>query len=144
MIEQRPTRHRRYVLYTALILILVPLSGFWLYLRLFSGQLLEYEVSPDGKYVAEYRSYHQGGGATTTNLKGVEIRTKLNPFRHTIIDVLDYGADLSIRWIDSRNLLVTCPNSGGKLDFYGGDEAKWHDVSIHYDLDHCQIPGAVH
>jgi hypothetical protein len=57
---------------------------------------------------------------------------------------LDYGADLSIRWIDSRNLLVTCPNSDGKLDFYGGDEAKWRDVSIHYDFDHCQIPGAVH
>jgi hypothetical protein len=107
MIELGPTRHRRYVLYTALTLILVPLAGFWLYLRLFSGQLLEYKVSPDGKYVAEYRSYYQGGGATTTNLKGVEIRTKLNPFRHTIIDALDYGADLSIRWIDSRNLLVT-------------------------------------
>jgi hypothetical protein len=139
MTEQGPARRRRYVLYIALILILVPLAGFYLHLRLFSGEVLEYRVSPDGKYVAECRYYYQGGGATTTNLKGVEIRTKLNPFRHTIIDALDYGGELKIRWIDSRNLLVTCPDSSGELDFYGGSETKWHDVSIHYDLDHCQM-----
>ena len=30
---------------------------------------------------------------------------------------------------------------GGRLDFYGGD-TKWHEISVHYDLDHCQIAGA--
>ena len=102
----------------------------------------DHKVSPDSKYIAEYRLYKHGG-ATSTDTKAVQVRTKLNPFRHTLVDALDYGADLSITWIDSRNLLITCPESGGKLDFYGKD-TNWREISIHYDLDNCQIAGAIH
>jgi hypothetical protein len=132
------TKRRRYRILVVALIGVAALTAFWMKLLLFSGEVLDYKVSPDTKYIAEYRFYEQGGGATATNLKGVEIRTQLNPFRHTIIDALDYGADLTIQWIDSRNLLIKCPNSGGKMDFYG-HETKWHDVTIHYDLDDCQI-----
>lgn len=53
----------------------------WLQFRLDGGEVLTREVSPDGKYIAEYRLYIQHS-ATTTDDKTVEIRTKLNPFRH--------------------------------------------------------------
>ena len=129
------------ILFVVLICF-VALVLLWLRFRLDGGDLLDYKVSPDGKYIAEYRLYEQRG-ATSTDAKAVQVRTKLNPFRHTLVDALDYGADLSITWIDSRNLLITCPESGGKLDFYGGD-TKWHEISIHYELDHCQMAGAVH
>ena len=129
------------ILFAALTCSVVLLI-LWLRIRLDDGKVLEYEVSPDGKYVAEYSLYNQTS-ATTTNLKVVKIRTRLNPFSHTILDALDYGADLSIKWIDARNLLVSCPESGGKLDFYGKD-TKWRDIAVHYDLDSCQISGAVH
>lgn len=140
-IEEGHRRFRKCILFGVLICF-VALPSLWLRFRLDGGKLLDYKVSPDGKYVAEYHFYYQGG-ATVTSLKTVEIHTKINPFRHDIIDALDYGADLSVRWLDSRNLLITCPESGGRLDFYGRD-TKWHEISIHYDLDHCQIAGAVH
>ena len=125
MTNERTTRRRsHYLLYGVLIVVIAPLLALWLYLPLFSGEVRDYKVSPDGKYIAEYRLYKQSG-ATTTDDKAVQVRTKLNPFRHTLVDALDYGADLTIRWIDSRNLLVTCPDSGGKLDFYGGEDTKW-------------------
>ena len=140
-IEEAHRRFRKYILFGVLICF-VALLSLWLRFRLDGGELLDREVSPDGKYIAEYRLYIQHS-ATTTNDKAVQIRTRLNPFRHTVLDALDYGADLSVRWLDSKNLLVTCPESGGKLDFYGRD-TKWHEISIHYDLDHCQIAAAVH
>jgi hypothetical protein len=118
------------------------LAAVWVHALLVDGEVREYRISPDGKYIAQCRFYRESS-ATTTDVKTVEIRTRLNPFRRRVVDGLDYGADLSITWIDSRNLLVTCQNSGGKLDFYR-KETKWHDVSIHYDLDDCQIAGAVH
>ena len=139
MIQQTTHPARRYLRYAVPVLALLALVGIWLYVRLFSGQVLACKASTDGKYVAEYRFYYQTGGATVTHLKGVEIRTRFNPLRHTIIDALDYGGDLTVNWIDSRNLLITCPNSGGKLDFYGGDKTSWHDVTIHYDLGTCQM-----
>jgi hypothetical protein len=122
------------------LICLVALVTLWLRIRLGSGQLIDSKLSPDGKYVAEYR-FHKQGGATATNDKSVQIRTRLNPFGHTVIDALDHGADLSIRWIGPTSLLVTCPGSGGKLDFYGKD-TKWREISIHYDLDSCQIGSA--
>ncbi len=132
---------RKYLWFGVLICF-VTLLILWLRMRLYGGELLDYKASPDGKYIAEYRLYRQGG-ATSTDDKAVQVRTKLNPFRHTLVDALDYGGDLSIRWLDSRNLLVTCPKSGGKLDFYGKD-TSWHEISIHYELDDCQIAGVVH
>lgn len=141
MREQSHRRFGKYTLFGVLICI-VALLIFWLHFTLDGGKLLDDKVSPDGKYVAEYHFYYQGG-ATVTSLKTVEIHTKINPFRHDIVDALDYGADLSIKWLDSRNLLITCPESGGRLDFYG-KETKQHDVTIHYDLNHCRIAGAVH
>jgi hypothetical protein len=136
MIESGRRPLRKYLLFGVLICC-VALLILWLRIRLNGGELLDYKVSPDGKYIAEYRLYKQSG-ATTTDDKAVQVRTKLNPFRHTLVDALDYGADLSITWIDSRNLLITCPESGGKLDFYGKD-TNWREISIHYELDGCQI-----
>ena len=119
----------------AFILVAYVLHG-----RLFEGNIRQYDLSPDGENIAELREYREGS-ATTTNSATVELRTRLNPFRHIVLDGLDYGADLSVTWTDSRNLLVRCTKCASfdvKNDVYGTvfyvlrKEARWHDVSIHY------------
>jgi hypothetical protein len=108
--------------------------------RLFEGDVRQYQVSPDGKNIAEVREYHQSS-ATSTDLTTVELRTRLNPFRHTVLGGLDYGDDLSVSWIDSGNLLVRCTKCASfdvRNDMYGSilyvlqKETRWHDVSVHY------------
>jgi hypothetical protein len=122
--------------------VIAVLASDALYGRLFEGQVRQYEPSPDGNNIAEYRQYKQSGGATSTDLTTVELRTRLNPIRHTVLSGLDYGAKLSITWIDSRNLLITCNGCNPRdllvpcknctsLDIVK-KEAQWRDVSIHY------------
>lgn len=125
------------LLAAAMIFVAYVLHG-----RLFEGDILQYQVSPDGKKIAELREYHQSS-ATSTDLATVEVRTRLNPFRRTVLAGLDYGADLSVTWIDSRNLLVRCTKCGGfdvRSDMYGSvlyvlrKETEWRGVSIHYSI----------
>lgn len=110
--------------------------------RFWAGQTLQYSISPDGRSIAECREYKQSS-ATSTDLKTVELRTRFNPVRHTVLSGLDYGATLSITWIDSRNLLVTCRgcnpldlqircNNCTALDIVKR-ETEWRDVSIKYE-----------
>ena len=82
------------------------------YLNFFSGKIRGYEISPDGRYVAEWREYDQSS-ARTTNLSTVQIRTRYSPFRRWVLSGLDYGAELSLIWIDSKNLVVQCGSCGG-------------------------------
>lgn len=112
----------------------------YVYGRLFYGNIRQYSISPDGKNIAEWREYHQSS-ATTTDLTTVELRSRVNPFRHTILAGLDYGADLSVSWLDQRNLLVRCTkctNFDIKCDKCGGPlyvrrkDTGWRDVSVHY------------
>lgn len=131
-------RPMRYFALGVLFTIVVLLIGCWLYLRVFSGELLDSKVSPDGRYLVEYRLDRESS-ATTTDVKSIDIHTQSNPFRHNLVTALDYGADLSVEWVDFRSLRISCKDSGGKLDFYGRSETKWRDISIRYDLDHCQI-----
>jgi hypothetical protein len=116
------------------------LAAYYLYGRLFDGDIRQYQISPDGKNIAEWREYHQSS-ATTTDLTTVELRSRLNPFRHTVLAGLDYGADLSVSWIDQRNLLIRCTKCTSfdiKCDICGGPlyvvgkDTTWRDISVHY------------
>jgi hypothetical protein len=95
------------------------------YVALFSGSVRVRKVSPDGRLVAECREYYD---AST-----VEIQKRFNPFRHVVLQSA-YDAKLSVRWIDSRNLLVDC---GACREFYsvGTPETQWKGVAIHYSPD---------
>jgi hypothetical protein len=85
--------------------------AYGLYGKLFDGDIRQYQVGPDGNNIAEWKVYHQSG-ATSTDLIAVKLRKRFNPFRHAVLFGLDYGADLSVTWIDARNLLVPCPKCG--------------------------------
>jgi hypothetical protein len=110
------------------------------YLNFFSGRIRAYEISPDGRYLAEWREYDQSS-ATTTNLSTVQIRTRYSPFRRSVLSGLDYLAELSLIWIDSKNLIVQCGSCGGFeakcstcLDglYVERKETSWHDVRVRY------------
>jgi hypothetical protein len=110
------------------------------YLAFFSGRIRAYEISPDGRYVAEWREYDQSS-ATTTNLSTVQIRTRYSPFRRWVLRGLDYGAEFSLIWIDSNDLVVQCGSCGGFevkcstcLDglYVERKESSWRDVHIRY------------
>jgi len=117
------------------VIVLVLLYG-----HLFGGQTAQWEESPDHKKVAECRRYGTSS-ATTSELRTIELRTRFNPFRHTVLSGLDYGAKLSVSWIDSKNLMVQCGNCGNfeiKCDacsdglYIFQKKDRWHDVRIHY------------
>jgi hypothetical protein len=72
-------------------------------------------------------------------MSDVQIRMRPNPFRHTVLSGIDYGARLSLSWTDSGSLLVQCGDCGRfeiKCDdcslFILDKETKWHDVRIDY------------
>jgi|HubBroStandDraft_6_1064221.scaffolds.fasta_scaffold57093_5 hypothetical protein len=107
---------------TVVLSLVVILMAFALYGKLFSGEVRQREVSPDRENIAECIEY--------ADLSTVQIRTRLNPFRHIVISSL-YDAGLSVVWVDSRNLLVQCKRCG-ELSIVGKKETTWHDISIHY------------
>lgn len=106
------------------VLLAVILAVFMVSARLFSGNVGQSAVSPDGKYVAECRDFRY--------LSTVQPRSRLNPFRHTVVSLQD-DAGLSVKWIDSKNLLVDCQKCG-ELYATGEKETSWHDVVIHYTV----------
>lgn len=113
-----------------------------LWIRIFAGETLQYTPSPDGENIAEYRRYKQSS-ATTTDLITIELRSRFNPIRHTVLSGLDYGATFSLNWRDSRNLIVGCQGCNpANLTVRGAPtafaavkkEERWNGVSILYAL----------
>jgi len=129
---------------TVVLGVVALLAASVLYARLFAGVTRQYQPSPDGRNIAEYREYKEGS-ATTTDVSTVELRSRFNPLRHTVLSGLDYGAKLSLTWIDSHTLLVTrngCShgdlqvpcNNCTSLDIIK-KEPRWRDISIRYSVE---------
>lgn len=110
-----------------------------LYVRAFGGHIRGYEVSPDGREIAEWIETGESS-ATTTSLTSVALRTKSNPIRHIVFSGLDYGGRIHIQWIDPENLLVTCDGCKMPDHITQGatnisilrKQTNWGNVSIHY------------
>lgn len=135
-----PHKRRRPTRLKIVIGVATAFLAVGIYLRLFWGEVRDYEISPDGKYIAEWRVYNESS-ATTTNLSTIQIRSRSSPFRRTVLSGLDYGAQFSLVWIDSKNLVVQCGSCGGfnlKCDdcneglYVESKETSWHDVTIRY------------
>ena len=100
--------------------------------RVTSKGVRERSISPDHGTIAEV-ARTEGGGATEAYFIGVQLRSRLNPFKHVVFGGLDYGATVRISWVDSMNLIVTCErceNLDQKVK-----EQQWKTVSIHYNVD---------
>jgi len=113
-------------------------------------------ASPDGKYISQVRT-SDTGSAVDVDYISVDLQPRWNPFRHEIFGGLDSGAQLTIPWLDSQNLLITCTKCDNLGQEYLGEkgesiepehrlstcagcgtpryaykEDKWHDITIHY------------
>lgn len=127
--ERRPWLRRAALIPIAVI---IAFGVYVCYLRIFGGQTLQQSASPDGRAIAEVNTTG-AAGATDTAYKGVMLRSRLNPFRTYVFAGLDYGAQISISWIDSKDLLVSCT---GCAKLKGGDLKldRWRDIAIHYEF----------
>jgi hypothetical protein len=88
-------------------------------------------ISPDGKITAEVVS-STSAGATDVNTTYIEIHEK-HGSKHIVFGGSNYGAEITVSWIDSKNLTVVCQNCSA-LQRRVKDEDKWHNISIHYDM----------
>lgn len=115
------------------IVIVLCIAGVVAYLRFFAGHVQETAESPEQNLVAEVRLYNFGF-ATDAPDTAVQLRTRLNPLRHTIFFALNYGGSVTVSWLDSHTLMVRCQNAKN-LSIYKKLPA-WNDVSIRYiDID---------
>ena len=121
-----------------LIASLIALSGLVLYIRLFAGDVRQRLVSPDGMVIAEVRTLDFAAATDGPNT-AIELRTKNNPFRHSVFSGLDYGAKITVSWIDAKSLLVRCEDCA-KLSYGNTRQDKWHEIEIHYDLQNWHTP----
>jgi hypothetical protein len=131
----------RVILRKSSVTVAVILALIFLYGRLFAGKILQYQASPDQQNIAEWRIYEESS-ATTTDLSAIELKTRFWPFRHTVLSGLDYGAKISVDWVNSTTLVIRCANCGGfevKCDncalYIVRKETKWHNVLIHYSAE---------
>jgi len=108
-----------------------------LYLRLFAGTVQQRLPSPDGSMVAECRVLGFTA-ATDSPATTVQLRTKFNPFRHTVFSGLLYGGDVNISWADSGTLVVKCHRCSN-ADIRGMEQ-KWNTVSIRYLMTESNKP----
>jgi hypothetical protein len=99
--------------------------------RLLSGTLQQYSPSPDGARIAQVRVF-KNAGATDANIRAVQMKKEFHLFRHTVFEGGDYGATISVRWLDANRLLITCVNCKAFNVFR--QETSWDDVAITYDL----------
>jgi hypothetical protein len=111
-----------------------------LYLRLFTGTVYGKVMSPDRRYVAEWREYCGFAAATDSCLDSIELKSRYNPFRHSVFEALGMGRPLII-WRDSRTLVLDCLNCGSFIvkcsacesqPYIVGKEGRWGDVRIFY------------
>lgn len=63
----------------------------------------------------------------------VMVYEKNGSSKHIIFGGLNDGAEITVSWIDSKNLKVACGNCSD-LTRKVKDEDKWRNISIHYDL----------
>jgi len=118
--------------------IILILLAVVLYLRLFAGRVTQRLDSPDGNAVAEVRFYNYGFATDAPEI-ALQMRTKYNPFRHTVFFALTYGGDVTISWTDALSLSVSCSRCND-LGVYAR-EVTWRDVSIRYANDLPEITG---
>jgi hypothetical protein len=106
----------------------------------FSGDVRAYAASPDGRYFAEWREYPTHS-ATTPNTDTVQLSTRFNPFRHTVL-IGAFGVRPTVSWIDARNVLIDCDGccnfelhcDGCQLFRVDFKETEWHEVIVHYGI----------
>jgi hypothetical protein len=122
------TRRRRIWGWLTLAIVAV-LGGLFVYLRLFSGRVLQRLPSPDGQVVAAVSESVSLSPLDADSI-GVELRSKYTPLRHFIFWGLDYGTSVTISWTDSRNLVVKCAQCTS-LAVYGCEQ-QCRDVVVHY------------
>jgi hypothetical protein len=113
------------VVFFSLLLIL------FVYARIFAGRVKQRETSPDGNSIAEVRALPALSGLDA-DLIAVRLRTRWNPFRRVVFSGLDYGAQITISWIDPTDLLVTCASCDHLRD--QDRENSWRNVTIHYAI----------
>jgi aspartyl aminopeptidase len=89
-------------------------------------------ISPDGNVTAEVISSTEAA-ATDANTTYIKVHEKYSSSKYIIFGGANYGAEITVSWIDSRNLTVVCENCSA-LQRRVKDEDKWHKISIHYDL----------
>jgi hypothetical protein len=128
----------RWIDWLSRLQILLPLAlvlgigALVIYPRVSSSNVKLRLISPDGHTTAEV-DVSEWGGATEAAHTGVRLRSRFNPFKHYVFVGLDYGAKVTVSWIDSRNLLIKCQNCD-KLTTKT-EEHKWHDITIHYEIE---------
>ena len=112
------------------LFFLIFLSLF-VYVRVFAGHVKQTATSPDGKSIAEVRELSPLSGLDA-DLIAVRLRTTWNPFRRVVFSGLDYGAQITISWIDPTDLLVMCVGCDHLRD--QDRENSWRNVTIHYSI----------
>ena len=123
------TRSMRFKV-SVFLLILLP-GSVWLYFRLFAGTVQQRAVSPDGNAIAEIRIYNFAG-ATDASTSTVQLRNKLNPFRHIVFSRLDYGGNVKLLWTGPKRLLVECVDCPNLRVVQ--QEEKWKDIDVVYSM----------
>jgi hypothetical protein len=99
------------------------------YGKFFSGEVLQLQRSPDGKMIAEVRNY--GTAATDAFQTSIELRHAMSPFRESVLFGSNYGAEFSLEWRDSSNLIVKC--IGCQHLNVSLRKETWDNVTIHYE-----------
>jgi hypothetical protein len=93
--------------------------------------------SPDGRATG-YVKTRVAGGATEAAYTFVSLQDHGDFFAHTLFGGANYGAKVSVSWLDSRNLLVKCQDCFqlGRGEVGAADllECSWHETSVHYDF----------
>ncbi len=88
-------------------------------------------VSPDGNATAEViTSAAPATDASTTYVKEHE---RNRSSKHIVFGGSNYGAEITVSWVDSKNLTVVCKNCSSLQRRVKGED-KWHKISIHYDI----------
>jgi hypothetical protein len=114
------------------VCLVVGLAALVVYLRVFSGLVMQSASNSKGNLKAEVINDSGAAAATDVGYLGVTLKTWFYPIRHYVFGGLNYGADIHIEWINDHTLLIHCDHCE-KLD--GGNilERRWHQVVICYD-----------
>jgi len=115
------------------------ICGLTAYCSVFHGETRQRLTSPDGHVIAQVNASGIVSNFSSAYLC-VELGTRFTPFWHCVFGGLDYGAHLSVSWIDSKNLLIKCEDCSmnplifSKLTPPYTKEDRWHEIAIHYDI----------
>jgi hypothetical protein len=101
------------------------------YLRACSGHVRQYLPNPSGTLRAEVIDESGSASAMDAGMLGVTLKTRLNPFRHFVFSGLNYGAEITVTWINDRVLFIRCEHCE-KLHGAMIVERKWHQTTICY------------